>query len=155
MKSKEGKSKLDEKTQNKLVQLSVNWITTELFKLLKDNQISIDKVKINPENMAELIKMVYSDEINSSVAQQVLKIMFDKGSDPSQVVDEKNLKQMSDSSEVEVIVDKIVKENEEAVTSFKAGKGKALQFLVGQVMKETKGKVNPKVAAEILTNKMK
>jgi aspartyl-tRNA(Asn)/glutamyl-tRNA(Gln) amidotransferase subunit B len=155
VKSQEGKSKLDDKTQKKLVQMTVNWITTELFKLLKEIQLDPKDLKINPENMAELIKMVYSDEINSSVAQQVLKIMFDKGSDPSQVVDEKNLKQMSDSSEVEVIVDKIVKENEEAVTSFKAGKGKALQFLVGQVMKETKGKVNPKVAAEILTNKMK
>lgn len=105
--------------------------------------------------MAELVKMVYSNEINSSAAQQVLKVMFEKGSDPSQVVDENNLKQISDLSEIEMNVDKIVKENKEAVASYKAGKDKALQFLVGQVMKETKGKVNPKVATELLTKKMK
>ncbi|MFH1534741.1 MAG: Asp-tRNA(Asn)/Glu-tRNA(Gln) amidotransferase subunit GatB [Patescibacteria group bacterium] len=155
VKSQQGKSELEEKTQKKLVQMSVSWITTELFKLLKESQQDPEDLKINPENMAELVKMVYSDEINSSAAQQVLKVMFEKGSDPSQVVDENNLKQISDLSEIEMSVDKIVQENKKAVASYKAGKDKALQFLVGQVMKETKGKVNPKVATELLMKKMK
>jgi aspartyl-tRNA(Asn)/glutamyl-tRNA(Gln) amidotransferase subunit B len=118
--------------------------------LIKESQIEPEKIKVTPENMAELVKMVYMEEINSSAAQQVLRIMFEKGSDPSQVVEEKNLKQMNDSSEIELIVKKIVETNEKAVIDFKSGNDKVLQFLVGLVMKETKGKVNPKVATEML-----
>jgi aspartyl-tRNA(Asn)/glutamyl-tRNA(Gln) amidotransferase subunit B len=148
--SQEGKSVADEKTDKKLVQMAVNWITTELFKLMKESQAEPEQIKINPENMAELVKMVYLGEINSSAAQLVMRVMFEKGSDPSQVVDEKNLKQMNDSSEIELIVKKIVSENEKAVIDFKSGNENVLQFLVGQVMKETKGKVNPKLATEML-----
>ncbi|MFA6391165.1 MAG: Asp-tRNA(Asn)/Glu-tRNA(Gln) amidotransferase subunit GatB [Patescibacteria group bacterium] len=148
--SQEDKSELDEETKKKLVKMTVNWITTELFMLIKESQIEPEKIKVTPENMAELVKMVYMEEINSSAAQQVLRIMFEKGSDPSQVVEEKNLKQMNDSSEIELIVKKIVETNEKAVIDFKSGNDKVLQFLVGLVMKETKGKVNPKVATEML-----
>ncbi|MFA6525036.1 MAG: Asp-tRNA(Asn)/Glu-tRNA(Gln) amidotransferase subunit GatB [Patescibacteria group bacterium] len=148
--SQEDKSALDDKTEKKLLQMTVNWITTELFMLLKESQTAPEKIKISPENMAELVKMVYLEEINSSAAQQVLRVMFEKGSDPSQVVQEKNLKQMNDSSEIESIVEKIVKENEQAVADYQSGNENVLQFLVGQVMKETKGKVNPKVATEML-----
>ncbi|MFA6271713.1 MAG: Asp-tRNA(Asn)/Glu-tRNA(Gln) amidotransferase subunit GatB [Patescibacteria group bacterium] len=148
--SQEDKSVLDEKTEKKLVQMAVNWITTELFKLIKESQIEPEKIKISPENMAELVKMVYLGEINSSAAQLVMRVMFEKGSDPSQVVEEKNLKQMNDSSEIELIVKKIVADNEKAVADFRSGNVNVLQFLVGQVMKETKGKVNPKVATTML-----
>jgi len=99
--------------------------------------------------------MVYKDEINSSAAQTVLRIMFEKGSDPSQIVEEKDLGQMSDVNQIAKVVRKVISENAPVAESYKAGKKNALQFLIGQVMKETKGKVNPKVASELLVKKLK
>ena len=138
----------------KIVKLVFNWITSELFALLKQEKISISKCKITPENFAELCAMIYTNKISSSGAQQVLKIMFDKGSDPSQVVDEQNLTQVSDEKELDSIIDKIIKENPKPVQDFKSGNQNALQFLVGQAMKESKGKANPKIVMNILKKKL-
>lgn len=155
VKSKEAKKAVDENAQNKLVKLAVNWITTELFKLLKESHTKPKDLKITPENMAEFIAMVYESEINSSAAQTVLKEMFQKGSDPSQVVEAKNLGQISDTSKIEKIAAKVISENKKVVETYKAGKQNALQFLIGQVMKETKGAVNPKMASELLVKMIK
>ena len=155
VKSKEGKGYLEENTERKLIKLTVNWITTEILKLLREHRQEPADLKITPENMAELIAMVYKDEINSSAAQTVLRIMFEKGSDPSQIVEEKDLGQMSDVNQIAKVVRKVISENAPVAESYKAGKKNALQFLIGQVMKETKGKVNPKVASELLVKKLK
>lgn len=143
-----------EKTYKELVKVVSNWLTSKLFALLNSEKVSISNCKITPENFAELCAMLYTNKISSSVGQQVLKIMFDKGSDPSQVVEEQNLGQVSDEKELDTILDKLIAENPKPVADFKSGNKNALQFFIGLVMKETKGKANPKVVIEILTKKL-
>ena len=146
--------KISNKEYPKIIKLVFNWITSELFALLKQVKISISNCKITPENFAELCAMIYANKISSSTAQKVLKIMFDKGSDPSQVVDEQNLAQVSDEKELDLISEKVIKANPKPVQDYKSGNENALQFLVGQIMKETKGKANPKIVINILKKKL-
>ena len=134
----------------KVVKQTFNWITSPLFKLLNKEGISLEECKITPENFAELMAMIHESKVNSSAAEKVLEVMFAKGSDPSQVVEELDLAQMGDSDELSGIIDKVVADNANSVSDYKAGKENALQFLVGQVMKATKGKADPQVAVELL-----
>ena len=140
---KSGKIKTD---IDKLIKLSANYIITEFPKYLP----VVEEIKITPENFAELIYLTFIGEISSSGAQEVLKEMFVSGGDPSQIIESKNLKQVSDEKELELAAGKAIKNNPQAVEDYKKGKETALQFLVGQVMRETKGKANPKVAANLI-----
>lgn len=133
-----------------LVKLSANYIITELQKLLYQANLSLKECKIDPENFAEFITVVGQGKISSSAAQAVLKEMFDTGKDPSRIIDEKNLAQISDASQLEEAVKRVIENNQNVVNDYKKGKEQALQFLVGQVMRETKGKANPAVVKEML-----
>lgn len=135
-------------------QLAANWILTELVKIMREKGETIRDVKITPENMAEFINMVKKGDINSSAAQEVLLEMYEKGSDPSEIVGEKDLLQVSDKVELDDIVQRVINDNEEVANEFKSGKENAIQFLIGQVMKETKGKANPQVVSEIIKEKL-
>ena len=137
----------------KLVKLTANYLITELKKYLT-NLEDIKKIKITPENFAEFITLVNQAKISSSAAQTVLKEMFETGIDPSHVIEEKNLTQVSDESELEKIIEKVIKNNPKPVEDYKKGKKNALQFLVGQVMKLSKGKANPQIVNQILKKKL-
>ncbi len=140
--------------REKVSKLAANYMITELRKHLAKEGEHIKDIRITPENFAEFIGVVAGGKINSSAAQTVLEEMYRSGADPEHVIDEKNLAQVSDTGELETIVDTVLSANEKSVTDFKAGKENAFQFLIGQVMKETKGKANPKVAAELLRKKL-
>ncbi len=148
------KSKEISSDKNKVIRLAVNYFNTELRKYLFENQEKIQDIKITPENYAELMGIVADGKINSSTAQTVLLEMYETGVDPSQIIEEKNLAQMNDGGELEKIILSIIEKNPESVTDYKNGKDNALKFLMGQVMKETKGKANPQVAMEILKKKI-
>lgn len=137
-------------SKDKIIKISANYIITELRKHLVQNNENIRDIKVTPENYAEFIGFVASGKINSSAAQAVLQEMYRNGSDPSQVIEEKNLLQMEDDGELENIINKILNTNQKSVEDFKNGKQNAFQFLIGQVMKETKGKANPKTTSELL-----
>jgi aspartyl-tRNA(Asn)/glutamyl-tRNA(Gln) amidotransferase subunit B len=138
----------------KALALAANYMVGELRKHLMTNGGEIAELKITPENYAELIAIVGEGKISSSGAQTVLKVMYETGADPSQIIEEKNLIQMSDAGELEKIVDLVLAKNEKSVTDYKAGKENALKFLVGQVMAVSKGKANPTVASELLIKKL-
>ncbi len=141
--------------KNELAQLCSNWILSELMKYLKRDGAAINRIKITPENMAEFIDLVQRQEVNSSAAQRVLKEMYSTGEDPSDIVDKLDLKQVSDGDVISQSVDQVIKDNPGPVGDFKGGKNNALQYLVGQVMKLTKGKVNPQKVLEALRAKLK
>jgi len=141
--------------EERLVKLAANYIVSELQKHLVKNFQTIKDVKITAENYAELIGIVSDGKINSSAAQTVLEEMYLTGGDPSQIIEEKNLAQMGDASEIEVMVDDVLNKNQKSVEDFKAGKQNALQFLMGQVMAASKGKANPGIVIEMLKNKIK
>ncbi len=140
----------------RMVKLAANYFITEVRKYLGEER-GIQTLPITPENYAEFIAIVADGKINSSAAQTVLKEMLkgsDGDSDPSHIIDRLNLAQMSDAGELETIVDTILENNAQSITDFKAGKQNAFQYLIGQVMKETKGKANPQMASEILKKKL-
>lgn len=133
--------------------LAANYIISDLQKLMSEKSASVSDLLMTPENFAELIKMIYKKELSSRAAKDVLLEMFGTGKDPSQIVEDKGVAQVSDEGAIEKIVDEIIKNNPQAVEDYKKGKDASIQFLVGQVMKKTKGAVNPEVARAIILTK--
>lgn len=140
--------------KEKIIKTAANYIITELRKHLVEHGENIRGIKITPENYAEFIGFVASGKINSSAAQTVLREMYRNGSDPSQVIEAKNLMQMEDDGELENVIKVVIDKNQKSAEDYKKGKKNALQFLIGQVMLATKGKANPKTAEKILKNKL-
>jgi aspartyl-tRNA(Asn)/glutamyl-tRNA(Gln) amidotransferase subunit B len=125
-----------------------NWILGDLFSLL--NQSSADQVrftdlKVTPESLAELVRLVNDGEVNQASAKQVLAEMFATGKNPSAIVEARGLRQVSDESLISSLVAQILSENPKEVTSYRAGKAGVVNFLFGQVMKKAGGKANPQV----------
>jgi len=153
----ESKKKSDELAADveKAVRLAANYLVTELRKRLADLGKTIDTSGIAPENYAEFIAILADGKINSSAAQTVLGEMLVGGdNDPSHIIERLNLGQMSDTGELEGVVDAVLAENVKSVEDFRAGKQNALQFLMGQVMSASKGKANPKMVMEMLRKKL-
>ena len=133
----------------------VNWITSELFALLKKENTDIIKCPIEAKNFGKLIEMIVSEKISGKIAKEVFEEMFFSKKNPEDIVSDKGLIQMSDSNQIEKIIEKIINENKEKVIEYKSGKSKLLGFFVGQAMKESKGKANPKILNDLLIKKLK
>ena len=127
-----------------------NWMMVELPPLLKENELSMENISITPAQLVELLKLVKNNEISGNTGKEVLKEMFSTGKNPGDIVKEKGLAQMSDTGELEAIIEEIVAANPKSVEDIGAGNEKAYGFLIGQVMKATKGKANAQVANEII-----
>ena len=132
----------------------VNWITSELFSLLNENNIEINNSPITPEYLGKLVNLIKDDVISGKIAKDVLIEMFDTKKDPEIIIEEKGLKQVTDTSQIEIIVDEVIKENQKMVEQYLSGKDKLLGFFVGQSMKKSKGKANPKILNDILKEKL-
>lgn len=130
-----------------------NWIMSELLGKIDDAE-KINEYIITPEMLAKLLVLIDNNTISGKIAKTVFAEMLKNGGDPEIIVEEKGLKQVTDSGEIEKIVEEVIAANEQSVTDFKNGKQKALGFLVGQVMKASKGKANPQMVNEILRKKM-
>ena len=113
-------------------------------------ELEINETKITEENLAELIKLIDTSVISSAIAKKVFIEMFETGKMAKQIVEEKGLIQITDTKAIEEIIIKVVENNAQSVNDYIASKDKAMGFLVGQIMKETKGKANPKIVNEIL-----
>jgi aspartyl-tRNA(Asn)/glutamyl-tRNA(Gln) amidotransferase subunit B len=140
---------------SRLTKLTANYILTELQRLLYENKSLIANCKITPENFAEFITLIYEGRISSSGAQAILAEMFLTGGDPSNILEERGLEQVSDEGKIEKIVEAVIKNNPKSVEDYKSGKENALKFLIGQAMKESKGKANPQMVGEMLKRKLK
>ncbi|HKL23573.1 MAG TPA: Asp-tRNA(Asn)/Glu-tRNA(Gln) amidotransferase subunit GatB [Candidatus Nanoarchaeia archaeon] len=139
-----------ERQKKKLAKAASSWLTTGLFKHLREDNLTISDVNITPENFAELITLIYQDKVNSSAGQQILEVMYKKGGDPSDIMKELGLEQIDNDEELEETIKEIIEKNPKQVEEYKAGKEALLQFFVGQTMAATKGKANPKKVIPIL-----
>ena len=148
-------SRLPREKLDNLIRLATNYLITDLQGLLKGGRVSDENFLITPENFAEFITLIDKGEISSKIAKTVLSLMFKKGSDPSQIIEEKGLSQITDKEEVLTVVRKVISNNQKAVSDYKKGKENALQFLVGQVMAQTRGRVKPETAHKILEKEIK
>jgi aspartyl-tRNA(Asn)/glutamyl-tRNA(Gln) amidotransferase subunit B len=144
-----------EKNKKQLVRLVSGWLINKLGGLMADNKIDIRRLKITPENFAEFITLIYQNKISGPTAMKILEEMMLTGGDPSQIMETKNLGQISDTGELEKIIETIIAEHPREAAEYKQGKLTLLQFFIGQTMKKTQGKANPKIAEEIIKNKLK
>lgn len=138
-----------EKPKINLEKITASILTGEFLRLLNETSALANDTRITSENMAELILYLAEDKISNLVAKQVLEEMFRSGEDPSDIIEKLGLWQMSDTLDLEDVARHIIKENPKPSEDYKKGKEASLQFLIGQVMKETRGKANPKIVQEI------
>ncbi|MBD3251114.1 Asp-tRNA(Asn)/Glu-tRNA(Gln) amidotransferase subunit GatB, partial [Candidatus Uhrbacteria bacterium] len=153
-KGKSGGEAMEEQ-QKKLAKLVGGWLTSKLAGILMtEMERTIKEVNVTAENFAEFIKILHQGEINSSNAQKLLKLMIEKGADPSHLMEEHNLGQNMDESELKEIVQRLIDENPKQVEQFKSGNEKILMWFVGGAMKATEGRANPEkvkaLAAELM-----
>ncbi|WP_195575287.1 Asp-tRNA(Asn)/Glu-tRNA(Gln) amidotransferase subunit GatB [Paenibacillus sp. 1001270B_150601_E10] len=132
-----------------------NWIMGDLLGYLNQNSKDIDEVKLTGQGLGEMIGLLEKGTINNKIAKTVFKEMLETGKAPQAIVEEKGLVQISDTGAIKEIVEKVVAANPQSVEDFRAGKDKAIGFLVGQVMKESKGKANPGLVNELLREVLK
>ncbi len=130
---------------------AVNFIMGEIAAYLKENKVEIDETKLTPENLAELISLIEKGTISNNIGKQILvEDMITKGEKASAIVEKKGLSQISDEGAIKEIVENIINAHPKEVESYKNGKTNLLGFFVGQVMKETKGRANPKTVNELV-----
>ena len=144
----------EEVSKNSDVKLATNWITGELFALLNEKNIEITESPISSKNLSKLINLIKDGTISGKIAKSVFEIMRHGDKDPITIVEEKGLKQQSDPKELENLINKVIAENPKNVEAYKSGKDKLFGFFVGQVMKNSNGKANPKLVNEILKKKL-
>ena len=132
----------------------VNWIIADLFGLLNEAGIELADSKIAPEQLAGLVKLVDSGAVSGKQAKLVLQSMFETGDDADKVAADKGLKQVTDTGAIASIVDEVIAENAEAAEKVRAGQTNTIGFLVGQVMKKSRGQANPGVVNDLLRVKL-
>jgi len=132
-----------------------NWIRGEVMMHANERGNSFDALKLEPLVLSKIISMEKTGKISGLAAKEVLSEHLASGKDPDIITKEKGLEQVSHESELEGIVEKVVSENQKSVSDFRDGKANALSFLIGQVMKNSKGKANPKIAGEMIKRKIK
>ena len=131
-----------------------NWVMGELSRLMNATGIGIERVKVSPGDLADMLKMIDKGTISGKIAKTIFEEMFAEGKSPETIVKEKGLVQIADEDELRRIVDRVIEENQEVADQVRAGKDRAVGFLVGQVMKLTKGRANPKMVNELLRQRL-
>ncbi|MCK6629701.1 MAG: Asp-tRNA(Asn)/Glu-tRNA(Gln) amidotransferase subunit GatB [Anaerolineae bacterium] len=131
-----------------------NWVSGELFRLLGERGVEIGEVKIKPEHLVALIDLVNSNAINQPAAKQTFGVMFDTGRPPLEIIEALGLRQISDAGQLTAVAQQVIADNPDPVAQFRAGKEATLKFLVGQVMKATRGKANPQLAEQALREQL-
>ena len=133
---------------------AMHWLTTQLIPAVKERGQELAQIKVTPARFAALLKMLSNDEINANAARDVLAHLFDSDETPEAIVSAKGFKQVSDRGALDEMIDKVLGEQAAAVADFKSGQGKAMGFLIGQVMQASGGKANPKIIRELLAKKL-
>jgi len=131
-----------------------NWVMTDVLKTINEQKISVKDFSVSPQNLGKLVSLISKNTISGKIAKEVFPEMISIEKDPETIVKEKNLVQISDTSELETAIVKILDANPKDVQDYLGGKEKAIGFFVGQIMRETKGKANPQIVNELLKKKL-
>ena len=143
----------EEIAKNRDPKITANWITGEFFAAMNRQGFSISNSPISVDNFSKLIQLIEENIISTRIAKDIFEIMLEKNEDPEKIVEREGMKQVSDTDELEKIIKIIIKENPDQVEAVKQ-KPKLMGWFVGQVMKETKGKANPKLVNDLLNDKL-
>jgi aspartyl-tRNA(Asn)/glutamyl-tRNA(Gln) amidotransferase subunit B len=131
-----------------------NWIMTEMLRALSEREWEITRVGLTPAALAELVRLVDAGAINAATAKDLFNELLEQGGDPKKLVEQRGLAQVSDTGALETLVDQVLGEQAKSVEDYRAGKKNAIQFLMGQVMRMSQGKADPKVVVELLRKKL-
>ena len=132
-----------------------NWITSDISRILNEKEEEMDNIPFTAEELAELVELIDNGTISSKIGKKVLEELFENPKSPKKIIEEKGWIQISDENTIKKVVKDVLDNNPQSIADFKAGKDKALGFLVGQAMKETKGKANPKMLNEMFLEELK
>jgi aspartyl-tRNA(Asn)/glutamyl-tRNA(Gln) amidotransferase subunit B len=136
------------------IKQAANWVMGDITAHLKNHKIGINDIALTPTVLAELIGLIDKGTISGKIAKEILPELFEHGGSVQQLVDRKGLTSISDPTELAKIVDEIIAANPKELEQYQAGKTKLLGFFVGQLMKQTGGRAEPKVANQILAKKL-
>jgi len=141
-------------TKGRDPKISANWVITNLFSVLNKKGLSIKKSPVSALHLGQLIGLIEENIISGRIAKDVFEIMVEEQKSPEAIVEEKGLRQISDTSSIEAAVEDVISENPDKVKEYKGGKTKLIGWFVGQVMKKTKGKANPGLVNKVLSEKL-
>lgn len=131
-----------------------NWLMGDFFAMLNEKKVELKDSPVSAENLGKLVELVTSNVINGKTAKDVFVIMADTGADPEKIVEEKGLKQVTDTGAIEAIVDEVIASSPDNVAAYKAGKTNLIGWFVGQVMKKSQGKANPAIVNQLVAKKL-
>ena len=131
-----------------------NWLTSDISRILNEKEEEMEDIPFTAEELAELVELIENGTISSKIGKKVLEELFENPKSPKKIIEEKGWVQISDENAIRKVVEDVLANNPQSIADFKAGKDKALGFLVGQAMKETKGKANPKMLNEMFLEEL-
>jgi aspartyl-tRNA(Asn)/glutamyl-tRNA(Gln) amidotransferase subunit B len=132
-----------------------NWLLTELLGALNKAEKDLSESPVSAEQLGGLLALIKDDTISGKIAKEVFAEMFQTGKDAAVIVEEKGLKQVTDTGAIETLVDEVLAENADKVAEYRSGKDKLFGFFVGQIMKKSGGKMNPGMVNDLLKEKLK
>ena len=132
-----------------------NWILSDISKILNETETEPIQIPFDANQLAKLVQLIDNGTISSAIAKKVIVELFENPKDPEEIIKEKGWIQISDEGAIKEVVTKILENNPQSVADYKAGKDRALGFLVGQAMKETKGKANPQMLNKMFLDELK
>lgn len=133
---------------------AANWVISNLFAALNAQGKSINDSPVSPGQLGQLLDLISDDTISGRIAKDVFEVMIETSEDPSKIVEEKGLKQVTDTGAIESVIDEVLAEQAEKVAEYRSGKDKLFGFFVGQVMRKSQGKANPQAVNELLKQKL-
>ncbi|MBR1605494.1 MAG: Asp-tRNA(Asn)/Glu-tRNA(Gln) amidotransferase subunit GatB [Alphaproteobacteria bacterium] len=131
-----------------------NWLMGDFFAMLKEKHLELKDSPISAEHLGKLVDLISKEVISGKIAKDVFVIMADTGKDPEQIVEEKGLKQVTDTGAIEAIIDNVIASNPDNLAAYKGGKTNLLGWFVGQVIKQSQGKANPAIVNKLLKEKL-
>jgi len=140
--------------QGRDAKTAANWVITNLFAVLNAKGVGIAESPVSSDSLGQLLDLMADNTISGRIAKDVFEIMVESGDDPGKIVKDKGLEQITDTGEIEGVIDQIIADNPKQVEQFKGGNEKIAGWFVGQAMKATGGKANPQAVNEILKKKL-
>jgi aspartyl-tRNA(Asn)/glutamyl-tRNA(Gln) amidotransferase subunit B len=129
---------------------AANWVLGELFRQMNEQSVNIEQVKISPAHLAELTRLIGNGTLSSTLGKDVFGEMFASGLSPAQIVRTQGLAQISDASQLRAVIERVIRANPQPVADYYAGKTTIVKYLIGQAMRETRGKANPQLVGDLL-----
>ena len=133
---------------------SANWIQRDVLQFVRDKDIEIEATELTPANLASLVELVDTGRLTVKNGREVFLVLAESGGDPAQIMAERSLEAVQDTGLIEGVAKEVLANNPDSVTAFREGDGKVLNFLMGQVMKATKGKASPADVKRILESEL-